>query len=502
MRENSLKKIAKYSLLTLSLQLSGCVYSDLRPNSLQQNQYPQQYRYIQQQPEQVKTENNISIGTPIQTQTPLSSKPKEEDVILEEIYIPSALQNTPIDEIEILSETQQIPEIEPNTQIVKTESKPKIQPIELKKVKVKQSDTLYSIAKANDIKVYELAEHNNLKSPFTLKPGQILEIPTKTPTEEKKTPVIMNNLDEEKTFIEEPKKDFIIIKKGDTIYSIAKQNNVPLKELILRNNLKAPFTLSIGQKIYIPNSAFHIVKAKDTIYSISKKYNVSLNSLVKLNKLSDPYTLLIGQKILLPSTNTKMTQKQKKIIVKDKETSKIIKPSSEQNTTKEISSVRVAKKEKIQIVEKVKIQETPEQKEKIEKIIIKPEPLTSKRFKWPVKGKIISEYGIKSNGKRNDGINISAKLGTPVSACENGIVAYAGNELKGLGNLIIIRHDKNFVSIYAHNDSLLVKRGQTIKRGEQIATVGKSGRVTTPQLHFEIREKEQALDPIDVLERR
>ena len=91
-------------------------------------------------------------------------------------------------------------------------------------------------------------------------------------------------------------------------------------------------------------------------------------------------------------------------------------------------------------------------------------------------------------------------MGTNVVAAENGIIAYAGNELKGLGNLIIIKHDKDYMTVYAHNDTITVKKGQSVKRGDKIATVGKTGRVTTPQLHFEVRKKTQSIDPSDILE--
>lgn len=486
-----------------------------RPSPLTYNQYPQIYtetNYTQYPSEYNKqtTINNVETHTQTETQSytqqlPPQQQTTKEDVILEEIvYIPSALQSTPIDEIEILSEapkelTEQeeiITEISPPTQPIEKKSKPK-------KVKVYKGDTLYSIAQKNNIKVYELAEHNKLKAPFTLKLGQTIEIPSsETKKEQHAEPIIMNNLDEEKTFIEEPKKDFIIVKKGDTIYSIAKQNNVPLKDVILRNKLKAPYILSIGQKIYIPNSAFHIVKAKETAYSISRHYNVNLNSLVKLNKLKEPYTLVIGQKLLLPATNIDIEQKQIKYVVKDKDSSKLVKTSTKEKS-KKISQIKVAKKEKITpkaTTTKLLTETQTKQKEKIEKIIAKPAPLTSRRFMWPVKGKVISEYGIKNNGKRNDGINISAKLGTSVVATENGIIAYAGNELKGLGNLIIIKHDKDYMTIYAHNDTILVKKGDTVKRGDKIATVGKTGRVSIPQLHFEIRKKTKSLNPKDILE--
>ncbi|MBR1545042.1 MAG: M23 family metallopeptidase, partial [Alphaproteobacteria bacterium] len=247
---------------------------------------------------------------------------------------------------------------------------------------------------------------------------------------------------------------------------------------------------------------FHILKAQDNAYSISRKYNVNLNSLVKLNKLTEPYTLTIGQKILLPAANVDVVQKQVKYVVKDKETTKTVMPSIKEEV-KEVTQIRVAQKQKIEEKPKqIQTEVEVAKQEKIKSIIAKPEPLTSKRFMWPVNGKVISSYGIKSNGKRNDGINISAKIGTPVIAAENGIVAYAGNELKGLGNLVIIKHDKDYMTIYAHNETVLVRKGEMVKRGDKIATVGKTGRVTTPQLHFEIREKTKSVNPTDVLERK
>lgn len=611
MREKSLKFIIKSLILPIGLSLIGCTRIYRRPTSLvypkAQNTQPQYAEYqtnygyyqmpvnqtlvsqpqntgyqptnpqnympvqqqkpaIQQPAQKIQTNALISTKAPVeqqisttqQTQPTPIPEPIKEDVILEEvIYIPSALQTTPVDEIEILSEStmpveefKKIEEVkianneipQPQISVIeKVEEKTPLpvkqevltpqpqqktveqklpekstvtkkqptpikettpEPRKPKKVKVYKGDTLYSIAQRNNVKVYDLADHNKLKAPFTLKLGQTIEIPGDKPVKPVKEPEIITNLNNTKTFIEEPKKDFVTVKKGDTIYSIAKQNNVPLKDIILRNNLKAPYTLTIGEKIYIPNTAFHIVKAQDTAYSISRKYNVNLNSLVKLNKLTEPYTLTIGQKILLPATNVALTQKQIKYVVKDKETIKTVQPSVKEEI-KEVAKIRVAQKQKIE--EKIKPIQTETEiakQEIIKSIIVKPAPLTSRRFLWPLNGKVISQYGIKNNGKRNDGINISAKLGSSVIAAENGIVAYAGNELKGLGNLVIIKHDKDYMTIYAHNETILVHKGENVKRGDKIATVGKTGRVTTPQLHFEIREKTKSINPIDVLERK
>ena len=116
-------------------------------------------------------------------------------------------------------------------------------------------------------------------------------------------------------------------------------------------------------------------------------------------------------------------------------------------------------------------------------------------FRWPARGRIIQ--GFKSGG--NDGINISVPEGTSVRAAESGVVAYAGSDLKGYGNLVLIRHPNGFVTAYANNGELDVKRGDTVKRGQIVAKSGASGNVNAPQLHFELRKNSQPVDPTDYL---
>jgi murein DD-endopeptidase MepM/ murein hydrolase activator NlpD len=120
-------------------------------------------------------------------------------------------------------------------------------------------------------------------------------------------------------------------------------------------------------------------------------------------------------------------------------------------------------------------------------------------FRWPVRGKVITSYGAKTNGKANDGINLAVPEGTPVKAAEDGVVAYSGNELKGYGNLVLVRHTNGYVTAYAHASELLVKRGDAIKRGQIIAKSGQSGEVGSPQLHFEIRKGSSPVDPLQFL---
>lgn len=124
---------------------------------------------------------------------------------------------------------------------------------------------------------------------------------------------------------------------------------------------------------------------------------------------------------------------------------------------------------------------------------------TEDRFLWPVEGRIISAYGDNPNGGRNDGINISVPRGTPIHAAEAGEVSYVGNELKGYGNLILIKHDTGFITAYAHADGVHVKRGEHVERGQIIATVGETGNVTRPQLHFELRHGTTPVDPTPYL---
>ncbi len=126
---------------------------------------------------------------------------------------------------------------------------------------------------------------------------------------------------------------------------------------------------------------------------------------------------------------------------------------------------------------------------------VQPAPRGAGKFLWPVNGKVVSPFGVKEGGQHNDGINIAAPLGTPVRAADNGVVVYAGNELRGFGNLLLIRHADGWVSAYAHCDALLVKRGEQVKRGQVVARVGQTGAVATPQLHFELRKSGQAVDP-------
>jgi murein DD-endopeptidase MepM/ murein hydrolase activator NlpD len=128
-----------------------------------------------------------------------------------------------------------------------------------------------------------------------------------------------------------------------------------------------------------------------------------------------------------------------------------------------------------------------------------PETDESGSFRWPAKGRVISGFGARGTGGANDGINIALPEGTPVKAAEGGTVVHADDALKGYGKLVLIRHPNGFVSVYAHNGELKVKRGESVKRGQVIAASGQSGNVTAPQLHFELRKGATPVDPMKQL---
>lgn len=261
----------------------------------------------------------------------------------------------------------------------------------------------------------------------------------------------------------------IVVQRGDTLYSISRRYGVPLKELINANSLHAPYTLHVGQVLSLPAKQYHTVQRGDTLYSIARQYNVDVTSLSRVNNLQTPYSLNVGDKLALPASVGSVPTSSYAAAQKS---------SAETNTYS--SSVQTAY--------------TPAKSAPITDSYVAPKARKTK-FDWPVKGTIISGYGNLGSGRKNDGINIKAALGTNVKAADAGTVAYAGNELKGFGNLILIKHNDGWITAYAHNDRLFVKKGQKVSRGEKISTVGSTGSVTTPQLHFEVRSGKKSVNP-------
>ena len=245
---------------------------------------------------------------------------------------------------------------------------------------------------------------------------------------------------------------------------------MPVQHQLISDVSKDYGTLVVAEKKSFVLSTREVkVKKGDTAYSIAKKHNMPVQRLAVLNDLKAPYTLSIGQ--------TLKVEKAEIITAK----TEITKTASLEPQTK--------------IVKAKAIKATPIIKSNAAVKLPKLQGRSGSKFAWPVRGKIISDFGPKKTGLSNDGINIGAKLGTNVLSADNGVVAYAGNELKGMGNLLIIQHSGGWMTVYAHLDNFIVKRGDRVKIGQKIGTVGQTGKVSEPQLHFEIRKGAKAFNP-------
>ncbi|MBO6520960.1 MAG: LysM peptidoglycan-binding domain-containing M23 family metallopeptidase [Rhodospirillales bacterium] len=279
--------------------------------------------------------------------------------------------------------------------------------------------------------------------------------------------------------------------RGDTVYELSRRHRVPVPAIIRANNLKPPYLLNVGQRIELPRGTQHTVTPGDTLYSIAQRYDAGMYELARLNGIDAPYTVRIGEVLVIPQNpDAPKSQPVAKAAPRTETASapaKPDKPPRQMARAPEPASTGGS-------VNVVPPRKPPSP-------VPPPAARTGRGFVWPVRGPLMSNFGTKNGGLRNDGINIIAPAGTPVVAAENGVVAYAGNEIRGFGNLLLIKHADGYVTAYAHNRDLLVKRGQRVKRGQKIATVGQTGSVNRPQLHFEIRKGRRPRNPEDYLKK-
>ncbi|MFC2952368.1 peptidoglycan DD-metalloendopeptidase family protein [Marinicaulis aureus] len=294
-------------------------------------------------------------------------------------------------------------------------------------------------------------------------------------------------------------KGYIEVQRGDTVYAVARRFNVSPSAIIDENNLKKPYTLKVGQALKLPSGAaamvadapsrtttlaqtaaaststrrvvakdqLYSVRAGDTLYAISRKTGVPVSTIASANNMRAPYALEPGQQVLVPQAPVG--------------SARVAAAAAPSPASNEKAPANVA--------------------EITRNVSYTPPPATASKsmFAWPVHGRVISAYGAGNLGRRNDGVNIAAPAGTAVRAAADGQVVYRGSELEGFGNLLLVKHADGFVTAYAHNDSMLVKKGDQVRQGQVIAKVGKTGAVTTPQLHFEVRQESEAVDPVALL---
>lgn len=347
---------------------------------------------------------------------------------------------------------QDIEEKEEETKLVEDNNK------QIITIKVKRGDNLTELAKEYNMMLSSIIKLNNLKKPYNIYIGQNIKVYS---TDKKEQNISYKT---------------IKVESGDSLLRIALKHDLTLREIASINNIKPPYNVYIGQNIKIPlknnnsnnrtknvakNKDYYIVKRGDNLYNIAKYNNISVNELIKNNNLKKPYNIYAGQKLFF---NKQQVQ-------------------------------QVKKEQKTEIKQEVK------QEEKKQELVVKTEKKSNAMFMWPVKGEVIKTFGKQKSGETSDAIHIKADKGTPILAANKGEVAYAGNELKGYGNIIIIKHDNGWLSIYGYCDTINVKLKDKISKGQQIATVGQTGNINEPQLYFTVRKGRVAMDPIQYLDK-
>lgn len=248
----------------------------------------------------------------------------------------------------------------------------------------------------------------------------------------------------------------VLVRKGDTLYGLSRRYGISLQEIIQANDLDAPYVIYVGETLKLPPPSTYVVQRGDTLYSISGRVGSSVQRIARMNDLSPPYHLTEGQRLRVRGDSDEAAV-----------AARAVRPVDEGRNRPGARDVAVPA----------------------------PPPRSERLFLIPVQGRVVSTFGPKNGGLRNDGVNIAAPRGTKIVASENGVVAYAGDEIAGFGNLVLLKHEDDWISAYAHADETLVQRGQMVRRGDVIARVGSSGSVSTPQLHFQLRHRRKPVDP-------
>jgi murein DD-endopeptidase MepM/ murein hydrolase activator NlpD len=328
-----------------------------------------------------------------------------------------------------------------------------------------------------------------------------------------------------------------IVRPGDTLYTIARRSGVPTRAIIDANRLQPPYALDGGTRIAIPAVQTYEVRAGDTVSQIASRFGVPMRELVRANSIEPPYVIRVGQKLVLPETNRAVVAANAPppaVVAANQPAARIAGPAGPSAPRTAVESgplpapaaPQAAAQSAAPHVEPQAsapaasaASATPPQAQppsaapaQVASLPVEPAnppatPPSSEagvraaegRMQWPVRGVVVSDFGPKAGGLQNDGINIAAPRGTAFRAADSGVVIYAGNELRGFGNLLLVRHDGGVVTAYAHADELTVQRGDQVRRGQTIGRVGSTGNVTSPQLHFEVRRGNRAVNPMEYL---
>ncbi|MCZ2328578.1 peptidoglycan DD-metalloendopeptidase family protein [Bartonella sp. F02] len=240
----------------------------------------------------------------------------------------------------------------------------------------------------------------------------------------------------------------------------------------------------------------YIVQSGDTLLSIAQQVGISVDALKLENGINNDF-VYIGQVLIIPKKDTMMSSTRNKKFpsasYKAPTTTIPFKNNAQSKSEQHFSQ---------QVTKSKSVINGPSMKEKIHSNdFISPQTTGISKMRWPVRGRLLSQFGQKKDSIINRGIDIAVPEGSSVKAAENGIVIYASDGIKELGEVVIIRHENNIVTIYGHNSKFLVHKGQRVRRGDEIAKSGVSGNAKTPRVYFEVRKNAVPVDPTDYLER-
>ncbi|HEY5105829.1 MAG TPA: LysM peptidoglycan-binding domain-containing M23 family metallopeptidase [Caulobacteraceae bacterium] len=334
------------------------------------------------------------------------------------------------------------------------------------------------------------------------------------------------------------------VKKHDHIDAIARELGITRKIIVDENHLKAPYAIRPGDVLKVPVAKAYVVQSGDTLTTIGKRFDVGPEGLASLNEMSVRKPLKAGQKVALPVdfkdrgptrvrgamvVDTRPQASVPKLARREREpqpaapapSSYYAHQSQGQSPYQSRTQTQTqARPEPQPLTPLASRAMTPEQayppappREAATAPVQSPSAASDVaaaargRFIWPVRGSILSAFGIKGMGRRNDGVDIGAPMGEVVRAAAAGDVVYAGDQVPGFGNLVLVKHPDGWVTAYAHLEKVSVQMRQQIAQGAEIGQVGQTGGVDQPQLHFEIRyaptpqEKAKPVDPMLVLPR-
>jgi murein DD-endopeptidase MepM/ murein hydrolase activator NlpD len=274
-----------------------------------------------------------------------------------------------------------------------------------------------------------------------------------------------------------------LVRSGDTLRGISDRTGSGSEAIARANGLVAPFTLRAGQRLAIPAGRYHLVRSGETGIAIARAYGVDWSRIIALNDLQAPYTLRVGMRVLIPGGP--------------------ITPGERAATfTLDVDDILTGGEPALAVNQRpARPSVSPSRTLPPSAALAEPARLKG-AFAWPARGNIVARFGPGAAGEKFNGINIAVPLDTPILASADGVVAYAGNEVANLGGLVILKHGGGWTTVYGHANQLLVKRGQSVKKGQMIAMSGDTGHADRPQLHFEIRQGRTPVDPLGQLPRR